>query len=109
MVTKAPTNYIEAEVEIANMMKAYSMAVSQMENGIRQLKLARDAMDHMSLPAPQGYGSLGDFLRTKAVAHPADPVWGALGPRMERTSMEFNAKRDELIGLLRRMEGGTLV
>lgn len=92
-MTKAPTSYIEAEIEIKEMMDKASSILSRLDSAKRTILQARDDLDRMTMIAPDGYRSLGDFLRTMAETNPGDPIWTPLAMRMNQTSAEFDEIR----------------
>lgn len=95
-MTKAPTSYIEAEIEIKEMMDKASSLLARLDNAKKTLLQVRDELDRMTMLAPDGYKSLGDFLRDKATANPDDPIWTPLAMRMNQTSAEFDAIRAQV-------------
>jgi prefoldin subunit 5 len=104
MTTKAPTNYIEAEVEADNMIAQARSQITRLEQAIETIKGVRATLDNMAQPAPLGYKSLGDFLTAKFQANPADPVFGPMAVRMNQARTEFTELRAQVNAIVNAIE-----
>ncbi len=105
MPTKAPESFIDAEVQAGQMIADYAQQVAVIDAATARIKAAADELLRMTLPAPQGYKSLGDYLTAQAAANPADPVWLGLAGRMAAARTDFEAKCAEVSILVAAIEG----
>lgn len=104
-MTKAPTTYTEAEIEAQRMMRDAEAILAARDNAFALLQRVRDDIDRLTLPAPQGYKSLGDFLRQQAKDNPNDPTWVSMAMRINRARTEIIAVRDDVIRIINAIEG----
>lgn len=99
MPITAPESFIDAEVQASEMIQAYARQAEALRSAMDRIKSVRDELDRMTLPAPQGYASLGTYLATQAAANPTDPVWLGLAGRMAAAKADFEAKRTVVTAL----------
>lgn len=100
-MTKNPNSYIEAEIEISQMMEKASSVFRQFDDAKAAINTVRDELDRMTLPAPQGYKTLGEFLARKAQENPGDAIWNPLATKMAQASMEFEDVRAKVAEIAR--------